>query len=400
MVGLFVQPAPYIPGVTHLEGGQKLAEDLRESLIREPTRRAKAQFDACVKAAGITTAEWRTADGDRADEVALHARYADLVIINQTDPDEANASHFAGAVLMSLGRPALLLPYVGEFSSVGTHVLVAWNASREAARAVTDAARAAYRQDARCGGGAAEELAATVVPTEQLVSGVVALHAQYLVPGHVLLMQSEGLLIGRPNGQVDAVVERFREVLAKAVPTEITSNIVGARWSKLIVNLNNVLPALCNLSFKRVYANRFLRRLAVGLMREGIAVAARAGVHMEPLPGTPLPLFKVVAYLPALLGGALAARSAARLETHWPLRGSTWQSVARARPTEIEYLNGEIVRLGRELGVPTPLNEVVVALEQRRATERRFLTVHEIEQALTRNKFVQDDSRQGLRSTR
>lgn len=139
VVGLFLQPAPYIPGVTHLEGGQKLAEDLRESLVREPTRRAKAQFDACVKAAGITTAEWRTADGDRADEVALHARYADLVIINQTDPDEANASHFAGAVLMSLGRPALVLPYVGEFSSVGTNVLVAWNASREAARAVTDA---------------------------------------------------------------------------------------------------------------------------------------------------------------------------------------------------------------------------------------------------------------------
>lgn len=246
----------------------------------------------------------------------------------------------------------------------------------------------------------AEELAATVVPTEQLVSGVVALHAQYLVPGHVLLMQSEGLLIGRPNGQVDAVVERFREVLAKAVPTEITSNIVGARWSKLIVNLNNVLPALCNLSFKQVYVNRFLRRLAVGLMREGIAVAARAGVHLEPLPGAPLPLFKLVAYLPALLGGVLAARSAARLETHWPLRGSTWQSVARARPTEIEYLNGEIVRLGRELGVPTPLNEMVVALEQRRATERRFLTVYEIEQALTRKKFVQDDSRQGLRSTR
>jgi nucleotide-binding universal stress UspA family protein len=139
VVGLFVQPAPYIPGVAHLEGGQKLAEDLREKLIREPSRRAKAQFDACVGAAGITAAEWRTAEGDRADAVALHARYADLLIINQTDPGDADASQFASAVLLSLGRPALLVPYAGEFSSVGTNVLVAWNASREAARAVTDA---------------------------------------------------------------------------------------------------------------------------------------------------------------------------------------------------------------------------------------------------------------------
>jgi nucleotide-binding universal stress UspA family protein len=139
VVGLFVQPSPYIPGVAHLEGSRKLAEDLREKLVREPTQRAKAQFDACVRAAGIARAEWRTADGDRADELALHARYADLVIINQTDPQDVDASHFASAVLMSLGRPALLLPFVGEFSSVGNDVLVAWNATREAARAVTDA---------------------------------------------------------------------------------------------------------------------------------------------------------------------------------------------------------------------------------------------------------------------
>jgi 2-dehydropantoate 2-reductase len=239
----------------------------------------------------------------------------------------------------------------------------------------------------------AEELATRVVPAEQLVSGVVSLHAQYLMPGHVVLMQSEGLLIGRPNGKVDEVVERFRSLLAKAVPTSTTSNIVGARWTKLIVNLNNVLPALCNLSFRQVYGNVFLRRLAVGLMREGIAVADCAGVRLESLPGTSVPLVRLVAYLPAMLAGVVAARSAARLETHWPLKGSTWQSVARARPTEIEYLNGEIVRLGRDLHVPTPLNEIVVALEQRRAADGRYLTPHEIEQAFKSSRQPQDTRR-------
>lgn len=230
----------------------------------------------------------------------------------------------------------------------------------------------------------AEELAASVVPSEQLVSGVVSLHAQYLVPGHVVLMQSEGLLLGRLDGRSDAVVERCCAVLNKAVPTAATTNIVGARWTKLIVNLNNVLPALCNLSFKQVYSDRFLRRLAIGLMREGIIVAERAGVRLEPLPGTSLPLVRLIAYLPALLAGVVAARRAARLETHWPLKGSTWQSVERGRPTEIEFLNGEIVRIGKELGVPTPLNERVVALVQRIAAERRYLTEREVERAIAR----------------
>lgn len=226
-----------------------------------------------------------------------------------------------------------------------------------------------------------EELAASVVPQAQLVSGVVVLHAQYLVAGHVVLMQSEGLLVGRLSGENDALVGRVRAVLDKAVPTAVTSNIRGARWTKLIVNLNNVLPALCDASFKQVYQDRFLRRLAVGLMREGLAVAQRSGIRLESLPGTSVPLVRLVACLPDALAGAIAARKAAGIETRWPLKGSTWQSVAREKPTEIEYLNGEIVRLGRELGVATPLNERVVALMQRVARERRHLDAREIEQA-------------------
>ena len=227
-----------------------------------------------------------------------------------------------------------------------------------------------------------EELAATIVPADQLVSGVVSLHAQYLVPGHVVLMQSEGLLIGRLNGENDELVDRVRRTLDKAVPTAITSNIRGARWTKLIVNLSNALPALCDASFRQVYKALFLRRLAVRLMREGIAVAERAGIPLESLPGASVPPVRLAALLPAALAGAVAARAAAKLETRWSVKGSTWQSIARARPTEIDYLNGEIVRMGRKLGVSTPLNELVVKLVERVAADRRYLTPRDIEQAV------------------
>jgi 2-dehydropantoate 2-reductase len=209
-----------------------------------------------------------------------------------------------------------------------------------------------------------EELAAAVLPAGQILSGVVALHAEYLKAGHVVLLQSEGLLVGRPDGPPDKLVERVRAVLDKAVPTSVSGNMRGARWTKLLVNLNNVLPALCNASFKDVYTDPVLRRFAVGLMREGLAVAARAGVRLEPIPGTSLPIAKLIDGL--------------------PFKGPAWQSVARGRPTEVDYLNGEIVRLGRELGVPTPLNQLALKLMQRVSATGRHLTARGIDAMVQR----------------
>jgi len=139
VIGLFVTPSTYIPSPVLAEGGAELLQELQDKMTRELTEGAKMHFDAGVKASGTDRAEWRTAEGDRAEAVALHARYADLVVLNQTDPSATDASHFADSVLLSVGRPMLLVPYTGEMKTFGQNVLVCWNASREAARAVTDA---------------------------------------------------------------------------------------------------------------------------------------------------------------------------------------------------------------------------------------------------------------------
>jgi len=229
-----------------------------------------------------------------------------------------------------------------------------------------------------------EELAATVVCADQLISGVVALQAQYLVPGHVVLMHSEGLLVGRLDGNNDAVVERVGSVLDKAVPTSVTSNIRGARWTKLIVDLANVLPALCDATFRQIYADPVLRDVAVRLMREGIAVAERAGVRLESVPGISLPLVRLVGTLPAALAGAAVARHVAATGMHASAKGPAWQSVVRGRPTEIEYLNGEVARIGEEVHVDTPVNALAMALMRRASSERRHLGRREVEQAFRR----------------
>ncbi len=137
VVGLYVKPSMYLPA--GLEGGAELLADVQRKTLEELVAQARARFDAGVLAADITRSEWRTAEGDIATAVALHARYADLVLVNQTDPDADTRTDFADAVLMWIGRPVLVVPYAGEFKSLADTVLLAWNASREAARAVTDA---------------------------------------------------------------------------------------------------------------------------------------------------------------------------------------------------------------------------------------------------------------------
>jgi nucleotide-binding universal stress UspA family protein len=87
--------------------------------------------------------EWRMVEGDTVSVLALHARYADLTILGQPNSDEPYKGPTADAVLvnvmLSSGRPVLAVPYAGQFEHVGDQVLVAWNASREATRAVNDA---------------------------------------------------------------------------------------------------------------------------------------------------------------------------------------------------------------------------------------------------------------------
>jgi nucleotide-binding universal stress UspA family protein len=103
--------------------------------------RARALFEETA-GARIPRAEWRTAHGFPTDVAAVHARYADLVILGQIDPTDRTAaidSPRPEDVALSAGRPVLVIPYVGKFRSLGQRVLCGWNASREATRALNDA---------------------------------------------------------------------------------------------------------------------------------------------------------------------------------------------------------------------------------------------------------------------
>jgi nucleotide-binding universal stress UspA family protein len=117
-------------------------EEIVQRIRAEATAAAaplEQTFRECLSSNGIE-GEWRLVEGNPSTMVALHARYADVTVVgqpNQSAPQDSDA--VTVTTVMTSGRPVLAIPFAGDFPVVGERVLVAWNASREAARAVNDA---------------------------------------------------------------------------------------------------------------------------------------------------------------------------------------------------------------------------------------------------------------------
>ena len=137
LVGLFALPSAYIPSYALAEGGA-VVQEIETRRRREAARAAETEFRDAQRRAGAK-GERRYSMDDALGSIRLSARYADLVIAGQPEPEEPTSMGLAGELLLSVGRPVLFVPYAGHFLDAGKRVLVAWNASREATRAVTDA---------------------------------------------------------------------------------------------------------------------------------------------------------------------------------------------------------------------------------------------------------------------
>ena len=128
------------------------------------------------------------------------------------------------------------------------------------------------------------------------------------------------------------------------MPTAAVADARGPQWRKVVFNAaTNPVGALTGLTHGRVCEDPALRRLVSALVDEGKAVAAAQGIVLDADPE------ELIDY-------------AARPEVAYDHRASMLQDVEARRQSEIDYLNGGIVRFGREHGVATPLNEAVTAL--------------------------------------
>ncbi len=146
LIGLYATMAAPLP--RHRGYFEYFDRSLLEPLYRELAERMRAEADEArslfeeIGSRHRLSVEWRSAAGLVSDAVAMHGRYVDLIVLGQPDPDDPRSPLFRPLpeeVALAVGRPILVVPYAGGWAEIGRRVLVGWDASREATRAVNDA---------------------------------------------------------------------------------------------------------------------------------------------------------------------------------------------------------------------------------------------------------------------
>ena len=177
-----------------------------------------------------------------------------------------------------------------------------------------------------------------VLPLHAVAAAVVYVATEMAGPGHVR-HHGRGDLVVAPSRHSEAVAQTF---VAAGVPTEVSTNVSGALWAKLILNCAyNAVSAISQLPYGKTVAGDGVQELMRDVVAECLAVAQAEGVQL---------VGDVHAAVDQLAGSMPSQFS------------STAQDLARGKATEIDYLNGLIVRRGEALGIATPANRVLWAL--------------------------------------
>jgi 2-dehydropantoate 2-reductase len=178
----------------------------------------------------------------------------------------------------------------------------------------------------------------TVLPPGQVAAAVVYVATEMAGPGHVKHHGRGELVIEPARGSQEAA----QALVAAGVPTEVSTNVRGALWGKLIINCAyNAISAIAQRPYGENVKSPGIWDVMHDVVDECLAIAKAEGV---------------------VVPGEMHAVVHQLVQTMPTQMSSTAQDLARGKPSEIDYLNGFIVRRGEALGIPTPCNNVLWAL--------------------------------------
>ena len=267
-------------------------------------------------------------DLDRAHVDAINERGLRLTGAGEVHASGIRATSDAG------GLPAC------DYGIVATKAMHTEPAIAATARAFADGAVASVQN----GVGNEEAIAAHVA---RVIRGTTFPAGKILEPGIVQWDVKGDTTLGpfEPSPAGWDEIARLADACTRGgMPAAAVLDARGAQWRKVIFNAaTNPVGALTGLTHGRVCERPDLRRLVSALVDEGKAVAAAQGIELDADPE-------------ALIDHA------AKPDVAYGHKASMLQDVEARRPTEVDWLNGGIARFGREHGVPTPLNDAVVAL--------------------------------------
>jgi len=193
---------------------------------------------------------------------------------------------------------------------------------------------------------------------QQVYGGLVEFSGNYLSPGLVEHTRNNLVAVGGYPQGVDPAAERIAADLSTAgFRVECHPQVMNLKWWKLLLNVNNALLALLGSWLQKAHSDPNIFPLMADVMGESLSVLRKANIDPQAPQGLP----PIEATIEKLRDGGFACEYDLPAERRtYP---STWQDLRLQRQaTEVDFLNGEIVRKGKDLGVQTPLNSILINL--------------------------------------
>lgn len=210
-------------------------------------------------------------------------------------------------------------------------------------------------------------------PKEKIISGIVMFGATFYAPNKVVHNFGDGLIVGNMFSEEVALKNEVKTVLNTVFNVTELDNIKGAKYLKLFINLNNCIPAILGKSMQEVFADIDLAKLAIELNREAYEVISKSGIELVSLPDYPKERLESLVTMPVDAAAKLFSKIMSGLSKE-PLFGSILQSIKRGKKSEIDYINGEIVKLAVSNNIDASLNATVVELVHHVEKSKSFLS--------------------------
>lgn len=209
--------------------------------------------------------------------------------------------------------------------------------------------------------GMNEEVITPIVGSERTIACVVELSAEIWEPGLVqrdTTREGTWFAVGELDGAVTDRAQEVAGLLRHSAKVDVTDNILGAKWTKLVVNSMTMGPfTLLGLKNWEAAALPGMTEISVRIGRESVAVGEGLGYPLEPIFGMSSEQFSGE-------GDEMLVNAIRVLHGHIgkDATTATVQDQKKGRRTELEHITGTVVRKGREVGVPTPANDAVLQL--------------------------------------
>ena len=203
---------------------------------------------------------------------------------------------------------------------------------------------------------------AEIIGKEHTMGCAVEWGANLAAPGECVLTSEPDSLsyhMGKMEGITDAQVRMVTELLEKMCPVHFEDNLIGTRWSKLLINATfSGLGTVMGGTFGSVTGDKFARKVAIRCMKECIDVGHAAGAEFAPVQGKDITkLFYYQNGFKRAIGELLIPIA---MKKHVDIIPSMLQDLRNGKPCEIDAINGVVCEWGRKCGVPTPVNDRIV----------------------------------------